>query len=580
VSPDDDNRHRPRSQSNPHRQERRSTIDYDAFRQAALPIDRARGIDVNRTVSNRRVTCSVVGLVFLLIAPGSAIAGEPSPPVAKETPPLEIGARRELFVDDVLIDRLAGDARRVLHHPQPQEIVLVHDEPWEGAGCGYHSVFRDGDLYRMYYKAWHLQVKEGEKVNSTTHPGYCCYAESRDGIQWEKPNLGLFEFRGSKDNNIVMATGEQGGVDVDAAHPAVFKDDNPAAPPESRYKALFRSNGPHGLLAFASSDGVHFSPMADAPVITDGAFDSQNLAFWDATHGVYRAYWRYFTAGVTDGNTWTPAGVRGIRTATSTDFLHWSEPQDLEYVDSPLEQLYTNQIKPYPRAPHLLIGFPMRYVDRGWQESTNELPELDNRKIRAATTPRYGSAVTDCVLMSSRDGVMFDRWNEAFIRPGIERSGTWNYGQNCMAWHAVETKSALDGAPDELSLYGIESYWTGDSSALRRYTLRLDGFASIQATAAGGEVVTRPVTFTGDTLELNFSTSAAGSIRVELQDHAGTPIPGYTLADCHDVFGDSLDRKVAWKDGSAVARLQGRPLRLRFVLKDADLYAFRFAGME
>ncbi len=106
------------------------------------------------------------------------------------------------------------------------------------------------------------------------------------------------------------------------------------------------------------------------------------------------------------------------------------------------------------------------------------LPERENRENRAGASTRYGTAVTDALLMASRDGVKFRRWNESFLRPGIERDGTWNYGHQYLAWHLVETKSALDAAPAELSLYATESYWTGSSSLLRRYTLRLDGFVS------------------------------------------------------------------------------------------------------
>ncbi len=112
-----------------------------------------------------------------------------------------------------------------------------------------------------------------------------------------------------------------------------------------------------------------------------------------------------------------------------------------------------------------------------------------------------------------------------FCRPGIEREGTWNYGQQYIAWHLVETKSALEGAPNELSLYATESYWTGTSSALRRYTLRLDGFVSVHAPMNGGELVTKPITFTGSQLALNFASSAAGGVRVEIQDAAGKPFP-------------------------------------------------------
>jgi hypothetical protein len=140
----------------------------------------------------------------------------------------------------------------------------------------------------------------------------------------------------------------------------------------------------------------------------------------------------------------------------------------------------------------------------------------------------------------------------------------------------VETPSDIEGAPDELSLYASEDYWTGTSSRLRRYTLRMDGFVSAQAGLAGGELVTKPITFDGAELQLNFSTSAAGSIRVEIQDADGAPIDGFSLNDALGVIGDDLDRPALWKSGTDVSELAGRPVRLRFVLSDADLYAFRF----
>ena len=484
---------------------------------------------------------------------------------------LNIGSRLELFVDDFLIEQLRGDAELHLHHPRPRETVLVHDAPWEGTGSGYHSVFKDGDLYRMYYKAWQIFPTEERE----THPLFCCYAESDDGIHWRKPELGLYEFHGSTANNIVMVSGKTGDVNINAGHPAVFKDDNPKAAPDARYKAFFRAgnkNGP-GLLPFKSPDGIHWAAMSDTMVITDGAFDSQNLAFWDGIHGEYRAYWRYFTQQTGNARS---QGVRAIRTATSKDFLHWSNRADLRYVDSPSEHLYTNQIKPYYRAPHLLIGFPTRYIDRGWSESMRALPELEQRKWRAVKSERYGTALTEALIMSSRDGVLFKRWNEAFLRPGVERPGAWNYGQQYIAWQLVETQSDIEGAPNELSLYASESYWTDPGSALRRYTLRMDGFVSVSAPMSGGELLTRPLTFTGGKLVLNFSSSAAGDIRVEIQDASGEPLPGYALQDCPPIFGDAIERPVSWKNGDDLSALQGKAIRLRFVLRDADLYSLRF----
>ncbi len=487
---------------------------------------------------------------------------------SREQAVLDIGSRLELFSDDFLIDRLGGEAGRRLHHPQPQEIALVHDAPWEGSGSGYHSVFQDGPLYRLYYKAWHLDVSAG-KLETDAHPLYCCYAESEDGIRWRKPALGLHDFRGSRANNIVLTSENLGSVNPDAGHIAVFKDENPDCPAETRYKAIVRSRTPHGLLAFGSPDGLRWSPMANRPIITDGAFDSQNLAFWDSERGEYRAYWRIFTQG-----------YRAIRTATSKDFLNWSGQADLTYADSPVEHLYTNQVKPYHRAPHLFIGFPTRYIERGWSDSMRSLPELEHRKLRAGASLRYGTALTEALLMTSRDGVRFQRWNEAFLGPGIEREGAWNYGQQYIAWHLVETKSLLKGAPNKLSLYASESYWTGPGSALRRYMLRLDGFVSVSAPMRGGELVTKPLRFQGNRLLLNFSTSAAGSLRVELQDVDGNSIEGYTLSDCPPIFGDTIERQVSWKGARDVSKLAAKPVRLRFVLKDADLYSIRFRNVD
>ena len=511
---------------------------------------------------------------------GAASAPCAAPPAGLDDPaaPVDIGSRRELFVDGVLIDRLTGGAALRLHHPEPREIVIVHDAPWEGSGSGYHSIFQDGSLYRMYYKAWHLDVRAPGKVVMDSHPLFCCYAESDDGISWRKPDLGLVEFRGSKKNNIVMAPGKVGRADPDPGHPAVFLDDNPACPTEARYKAILRSNNPHGLLAYGSPDGLRWKPMSETPVITEGAFDSQNLAFWDGARGEYRAYWRIFTEGVTRAGEWKPAGVRGIRTAASADFLHWGPPADLSYVDSPPEHLYTNQVKPYRRAPHLLIGFPARYVERGWSESMRALPEVEHRELRARASLRYGTALSEGLLMASRDGLTFKRWNEAFLRPGIERPGTWNYGQQYIGWHLVETRSAIAGAPDELSLYATENYWTGAGSALRRYTLRPDGFVSVNAGMGGGEVVTRPLVFSGRRLDLNLSTSAAGAIQVEIQEPSGRPVEGFALTDCPPAFGDAIDRPVDWRNRPDLGRLAGRPVRLRFFLRDADLFAFRFSG--
>ena len=489
--------------------------------------------------------------------------------------PIDIGSRRELFVDQHLIESLDG-AKLQLHHPTPREIAIVHDGKWEGTGCGYHSIFKDGDLYRLYYKAWHLEVAKG-RLSGGAHPLYCCYAESDDGVHWRKPSLGLHEFDGSKENNIVIVSGKFGDLNVDAGHPAVFRDKNPNAPADARYKAILRSSKPNGLIPFKSPDGLNWSPLCDEPILhLKGAFDSQNLAFWDANIGKYRGYWRIFTAGTITDKVWKPSGVRAIRTGVSDDLIHWEDLADVTYVDSPAVQLYTNAIRPYCRAPHILIGFPTRYIERGESQSMNDLPDPENRKLRASAHPRYGYALTDGLFMASRDGVSFKRWNESFLRPGPERPGTWHYGAHYLAWGVVETASSLDGAPNELSVYATENYWHGKGSCLRRYTLRLDGFVSASAGWNGGRLLTRPLVFAGKQLEINFATSAGGSLRVEIQDAAGKPIEGFAMADCPEVFGDSVTRNVSWSSGADLSALAGKPVRLLFELKDADLFSFRF----
>ena len=469
--------------------------------------------------------------------------------------PVDIASRLELFMDNHLIDRMDGAALR-MHAPIPREIVMVHDAPWEGSGTGYHTIFQDGRLYRMYYKAWQLTPTPGKL--EIPHDTFCAYAESLDGIHWVKPNLGLFDFEGSTANNIVWMG--KGGHDF-----TPFRDDNPDCSPEARYKALAYGPDPHGAYAFKSPDGIHWSFLQEAPVMTGAAFDTQNLAFWDSIRGEYRAYVRDFKDG-----------VRRIRTTTSKNFLDWGPLEWLEYPGAPEEALYTNQIKPYYRAPHIFIGFPARYVERGWSPSMEALPGLEHRRLRASSTERYGTAITDSLLMSSRDGMTFHRWDEAFLRPGLRTAENWAYGDNYLAWHTVVTRSALEDAPEELSLYATESYWTGAASKLRRFTMRIDGFISVHAPLSGGEMITRPLLFQGNDLVLNFATSAAGSIRIEIQDAGGKPLDGFGIGDAPELFGDDLERVAPWKDGRDLKDLAGTPVRLRFVLRDAGLYSIQF----
>jgi hypothetical protein len=445
-------------------------------------------------------------------------------------PAIDIGSRLELFVDEFLIETMDGTSLR-LQSPIPREVAIVFDKPWEGNTSAYVTVLRDADLFRMYYRASNYDV-----AADTYGDQVVCYAESPDGSHWQKPELNLYAFRGSKKNNIVW----QG---LGSHNFAPFKDANPACPPAERYKAV--ASNEDKLYAFKSPDGLHWSLLQPEPIITGSPFDSLNLAFWDTDQGRYLEFHRDFKNK-----------VRDIMTGSSADFRSWTKPRWLDYGSSPPEHLYTNSITPYFRAPHILVGFPKRFV-----------PE---RRVGTHKFP----GVSDGLFMSSRDGLHWKRWAEAFLRPGLQKE-RWVNRNNMIAWGLVETRSYFPGAPNEISFYSSEGYYVKDCR-MRRHTLRMDGFVSLHADARGGEMVTKPLIFKGRDLIINYSTSAAGSLRVEIQDERGRPIPGFALDDGDELYGDDIEYVVPWKGGASLESLAGQPVRLRFVLEDADLYSMRF----
>jgi hypothetical protein len=283
-----------------------------------------------------------------------------------------------------------------------------------------------------------------------------------------------------------------------------------------------------------SSDGIHWQLMSEEPVITEGAFDSQNLAFWDPVHKLYRDYHRTFRVG-----------VRDIMTCTATDFLRWSDPVHLDYGGAAREHLYTNAIRSYERAPHILIGFPTRFLPATQQ--------------------------VEPTFMASRDGRVFRRWTEALIPVTAPEDRDGNRS-NYMAWGLVK----LPENDREYSVYATEAYYAGPDSRLRRFVYRVDGFVSVRASDRGGEVLTKPLKFAGRRLEINYAAEEPGSVRVELQSADGTPVENCQLAECNSLQGDAIDQVVSWKENTEIGELSGQPVRLRFELKNADLFSFRF----
>lgn len=495
---------------------------------------------------------------------------------------IPIGHDRECFFDHYLIDQGLSTAELRLHQPVLRGPVLVHDAPWEGSGCDYHNLFFDttyhgvnGDnekgTYRLYYLGW--QCPSAEPKAKPNIGIVVCYAESADGLIWIKPKLGIKEFQGSTENNIIVnGTNHTGGID----NFMVFRDENPACPPEKRYKGVSscdvhtKDNGiRHELRAYYSADGLHFTE--GDTITTKGAFDSLNVIFWDARKKIYRGYIRGFHD--TD-NPRIKSPVRDIAYIESTDFQTWTEPQLLVYDDGEDIPLYTNVMSSYFRAPQLYIGFPTRYVERfDWNGSFEELGgpvNRDRRRTRMKLHPRYGLTTTDCMFMVSRDGRTFHRFWEAFMRPEMENAYNWVYGDCYPALGFTLTPNGVPDAPDELSMYSTANHWSQEPAVWNRYTIRVDGFASLHADGKEKIATTKVLTYEGKELFINFETSAMGYLYVTLIDAKGR-----RFASC-ETFGNSLDRKVVFDDAEAVAAHSGQPVAIEFRMRDADVYSLQF----
>lgn len=459
--------------------------------------------------------------VLLLISSAAASASEA----------IDIGTRRELFVDRFLVGEFKN-TRLKLHEPvaagPPEKDARPHGH--------YATVLRAKDKFQFYYRG-----DKDPKVTWKTHgiEAYhdgevTLYAESGDGIHWSLPALGLYEHPSFPAGNIVLMN------EFLVNHNFTpFIDTKPGVPADQKYKALgglaYQSHqaetrekrGPGGLRAFGSADGVHWKKLREEAVIPEAwgkYFDSQNYAFWSESEHRYVAYFRRFIGG-----------YRGIARTTSEDFITWTEPVEMK-VNLPGEHLYTPCTQPYFRAPQIYVAMPTRFMDKR-------------------------GAATDILFMTTRGGDSYHReFTESFIRPGLSKDG-WLNRANYAAIGIHQTSET------EMSMF-----LTGG----RRYTLRLDGFVSVNAPLPGGELLTKPVIFSGKKLEINYATSAAGQVRVELQDPDGKPFPGFALDDCEPIWGDHVSRLVKWKGGEEVSSLAGQPVRLRFELSDADLFSLRF----
>lgn len=475
------------------------------------------------------ITACVCAGILIICAHGYSEEVHPDTPV-------NIGSRLELFVDSALIGTLNGVELRL---QTPIKLPLPKS-PLKG---DYMTVIKEGDIYRAYYRAKDQDYKG--PLGGDGNPGeITCYAESEDGHEWTFPDLGLYEVAGSRHNNVILAKSPPFSHSF-----SPFLDTRPGINEKERYKALAgaradvyeRATGQPGggLYAFVSPDGIHWHKKDTEPVIPyrktspagETRFDSQHGVFWSEAEQLYVCYFRTME---------TPHGqLRTISRTTSPDFTNWSVPIAMA-PNLPGEQLYTNQTFPYFRNPHIYIALPTRFYERGGTQG----------------------GTTDIMFMTSRAGsTAYDRlFTEAFIRPGIDPD-RWANRSNYVATNVVPT------GPAEMSIY---------HSSGNRYSLRIDGFVSARAGATEGELLTKPLIFSGRELVINYSTSAGGAIQVEIQEEDGTPFSGFNLQDCLEITGDEIERTISWKGAPDLEKLAGRSVRIRFVMKECDLYSFRF----
>ena len=480
---------------------------------------------------------------------------------------IRIGTDRQLFWDDHLVDAEKTSAFHRVMQPVKKECCFLFDQPNELFSISYPCIVKDAGGYKMYYQPWY------EKDMTPC----VCVIESKDGLNWHRPKLDIFEGHDLKENNIVIEHVKDGVF--------VFYDTNPACPANEKYKAIGSAFMLHpdgekktSLCCYTSPDGYHFT--LSHPMTRYGTFDSLNTAFWDGQR--YRCYLRSFhnIPGVSDdtvldlGQIYSHQKVwlyakRDIRVMFSDDFRNWSVPEMIRFGDGYDYPLYTNNIEKYARAP-VYVGFPVRYCER--PEWNANIEQMTGYRVKKQATervePRTGRVSTDCIFMCSRDGKNWRRYNEAFLTPGYEEEHNWIYGDCYLAYGMIDTEK------EYYNLYTIDRHFSfGVPRPLNRYEIRKDGFACAMAGGDEAVLVTKPVLFDGGTLHLNFASSAYGYIYVSVLDENGDVISN---GESVEVFGDNIDRRVVFENNFALSTCAGKPVRLKFRMRDAKLFSMKF----
>ncbi|MCC2668324.1 MAG: hypothetical protein K0Q72_795 [Armatimonadetes bacterium] len=515
--------------------------------------------EINNRLDRRELLAAAAGSVAGLAAAPTAARAAAAEPRSRE--PRNVGSRKQLFIDQRFI---AASEHVTLTMNPAQKLGVVLDsekEPWEHGTGGYFRVIEDGGKFKMYYGAF---TDAGHSV---------CYAESEDALHWTKPNLGVMEVNGSKQNNILVR---------DNAIDATIMVD-PRDVPERRYK-LFRSRVANdagaGVYASYSADGIHFT---DAGRVLPMWPETSLIADWDPRIGKYVVFLRVFERDIenqrriarieTDDllKPWPYKPTEPLRSPPSPANIPAVLAADEQ--DDPFTDFYTGAAHIYAHAEDVYLMFPTPF--RHFAPSRQPW-------FRYEPGNEYG--LIDVQMAVSRDGI---RWERPDRRPYVPMGlpDEWDRWLTMMGVGMVRRGSYL-----------YQYYWspgrTHDSGILRpeydqsistksgigAVRQRLDGFISADFAYTGGTLTTPPLLFTGSQLRLNVDTGAMGTAFVEIRDLQGKPIPGFTRADCEEIGGNFVDTLVRWKGKSDLSALRGQPVTLHFTARGAKLYAFEFAA--
>ena len=529
----------------------------------------------------RLVKAGFVAILLSTVVPVLQ-AQSPAPPATDRV--WNVGSQRQLLFDDRFV-AASRDVRHVVHRPvKTGEWTIKPEHKWEMGGIGpYSSVLKVGDTYHMWYHCmasvqWHIDEKAGS----------ICYARSTDGIHWEKPALGLIEYEGSRNNNIVFGHGAA-GYTLGQDGGMVFIDPN--APPEERFRLplLYKDIGP-GVHIFSSGDGIHWklthrSVITYRPQARGHHLDTQNVVFWDERIKKYVCYVR---KNVNEAGSQGRAVGRAESDhlgdfAVVQDMPAVLKPddKDLKHGDTAVVDYYMSAAIKYPWAQDVYLMFPTAY----YHYIGGRLPEFP-KEVPTNAGP------LDTQFAASRDGISWERYDRQPCVP-LGMKGEFDWASARTIWGIVPDKSGR-----YLYMYYRASDWLHgwdrddrnkrrltegglgadqNIAVLSRLVLRMDGFVSIRGAYTGGEFTTPLLTFTGGKLELNMDNSATGIVQVEIQDADGKPIDGYKLDQCDLIHtANDINRTVVWRGKSDVKPLEGKPVRLRFAITNADLYAFQF----